>query len=74
MNWLLLLAVFGLAASVQPLDNVLNHKQPLEKAFRHVYEKAQPFRNDLKHFQPSKHVKPYLEKNGDNKLLNKVSI
>ncbi len=74
MNWLLLLAVFGLAASVQPLDNVLNHKQPLERAFKHVYEKAQPFRNDLKHFQPSKHVKPYLEENEGIKLLNKVSI
>ncbi len=72
MNWLLLLAVFGLAASVQPLDNVLNHKQPLKRTLKHVYEKAQQL--ELKHFQPFKHVKPYLEQIEDTNSFQKVRI
>ncbi len=74
MNWLLLLAVFGLAASVQPLDNVLNHKQPLKRTFKHVNEKVEKLENELKHFQPSKHVKPYLEQNEGTNSFQKVSL
>ena len=39
MNWLLLLAVFGAVAAVQPLDDVLNHIQPTKQKLLVTFQK-----------------------------------